>query len=72
MDHSENTLAMNESQVAQLASVSIALVRKWRRQGTGPRFLKLGRLIRYRVKDVDAWLDSQVFDGGQCREAAEK
>jgi len=72
MGHGTSSMAMNESEVAQLASVSIALLRKWRRQGTGPRFLKLGRLVRYLVKDVDAWLNSQVFEGGQHQEPEEE
>ena len=40
-----------------------------RQNGTGPRFLKLGWNVRYRVEDVDAWLEEQArtrvwdFDG---------
>ncbi|MCK9378249.1 MAG: helix-turn-helix domain-containing protein [Syntrophobacterales bacterium] len=29
---------------------------KWRWDGTGPVFIKVGRLIRYRTSDLDAWL----------------
>jgi hypothetical protein len=28
-------------------------VRSWRLKGVGPRFLKLGRAVRYRPQDVD-------------------
>lgn len=31
----------------------------WRYRGTGPRFLKVGRHIRYRWSDVEAWLATQ-------------
>ncbi|CAN5350111.1 hypothetical protein BH10PSE12_BH10PSE12_18940 [soil metagenome] len=28
--------------------------------GGGPPYLKVGRLVRYRVSDIDAWLASKV------------
>lgn len=33
---------------------------KMRLVGGGPVFLKLGRAVRYRRIDLDAWLDAQV------------
>ena len=32
----------------------------WRVQGSGPRYIKVGRLVRYRVTDLDAYLESQT------------
>jgi hypothetical protein len=61
----ESADAMTETEVARKASVSIGALRKWRREGRGPRFLKLGRLIRYLVGDVDIWLRSRAFGGSQ-------
>jgi predicted DNA-binding transcriptional regulator AlpA len=34
-------------------------VEKMRLTGTGPKYAKLGRLVRYRKSDVLAWLDEQ-------------
>lgn len=34
-------------------------VRYWRHVGVGPRYLKVGRNIRYRTADVEAWLKSR-------------
>lgn len=31
----------------------------WRIKGVGPRYIKIGRLVRYRIEDVEAWLESQ-------------
>lgn len=31
-----------------------------RQIGGGPRFIRVGRLIRYRKSDLDAWLESRV------------
>jgi predicted DNA-binding transcriptional regulator AlpA len=57
MDHDKNT-AITESELARRAAVSTAVLRKWRREGTGPRFVRLGRCVRYLVADVDTWLRS--------------
>ncbi len=32
----------------------------WRRLGTGPDFIRVGRLIRYRRTDVDRWLQERT------------
>jgi predicted DNA-binding transcriptional regulator AlpA len=56
----EGARAINESELARQANISTAVLRKWRREGKGPRFVKLGRLVRYLTRDVDAWLDEQA------------
>lgn len=35
----------------------------WRGNGKGPRAMKLGGDLRYRLSDVEAWLDAQYIDG---------
>lgn len=32
----------------------------WRVQGRGPRWIKIGRLVRYDEADLDAYLESQT------------
>lgn len=32
---------------------------QWRSQGKGPKYLKVGRHVRYRWSDVNAWLDER-------------
>jgi predicted DNA-binding transcriptional regulator AlpA len=34
-----------------------SFLRKHERLGDGPKFYKVGRLVRYRLSDVDAWLE---------------
>jgi predicted DNA-binding transcriptional regulator AlpA len=55
----ESSEFLSSFQVARLLGISTwALVRQ-RREGKGPRFVKLGRCtIRYRSRDLEAWLDS--------------
>jgi excisionase family DNA binding protein len=43
-------------QLAERLGLSRQTIDSWRYQGTGPRWRKLGRVVRYSVADVDAWL----------------
>lgn len=39
-------------------------------QGTGPRFVKLGRSVRYRQSDLDAFLEARIFGSTTEAQAA--
>ena len=51
---SENR-TLTDLEVAERLGVSRFTVRSWRLKGVGPRFLKLGRAVRYRSQDVDEY-----------------
>ena len=55
---------LNEKEVAAALKISVASARRWRVEGRGPRFIKLGACVRYRAEDLDAWLASRP-SGGQ-------
>ena len=48
------------AQAAERVGLSVSTLNKLRIYGGGPRFLKLGRAVRYRVDDLDAWLAGKV------------
>jgi len=52
---SSETRILTDVQVAERLGVSPFTVRSWRRKGVGPRFLKMGRAVRYRSQDVDEY-----------------
>ena len=52
-----------EADVAKALSISLAAVRRWRTEEKGPRYLKLGTLVRYRLRDVNEWLQSRPAGG---------
>ena len=58
---------LREDQVAERLSVSRACLRKWRIQNRGPAFRKLGSLVRYRLDDVEAWLETCPQGGETAR-----
>ena len=53
-----STLRVREA--AGRLGLSASTLNKWRTQGRGPRFVKLGRAVCYRPADLDAWPHDQV------------
>jgi predicted DNA-binding transcriptional regulator AlpA len=49
--------------LAEFCGVPIATVYRWNARGTGPRRLVVGKHVRYRVEDVEAWLDARAAEG---------
>ena len=43
---------------------------QWRYLGRGPTFVRVGRHVRYRRDDVDAWIDEQTVTPGGPNAAA--
>jgi len=53
----ESSDLVDEVGLAGRLKVARSTLQNWRYTGRGPRWIKLGRLIRYRVADVDAFLE---------------
>lgn len=53
-------MVMTSTQVSEYLTVPEETLQKWRCQGYGPPHAKIGRAVRYRRQDVDAWIASQV------------
>lgn len=51
---------MNINQVGEMLGLARQTLYNWRLNGTGPRSIKCGHLVRCRPEDVDAWIDSCV------------
>lgn len=48
-------------EAANFAKVSKSTLDKARVAGTGPPFIKIGGAVRYRLSDLENWLNSRVF-----------
>ena len=51
---------LDQKQVAQMIGVSIGTLERHRVAGTGPRWARLGRLVRYRQVDVLEWIEANL------------
>ena len=51
---------LTEAQVSEILGRGVPTLQKDRVAGTGPQFVKLGRLVRYRPSDVQTWLDGRA------------
>ena len=51
---------MTTQELAQYLGVSVSLLNSYRSEGIGPVYLKLGRLVRYRLADVEKWLSEKL------------
>lgn len=53
---------MHSREVAAYLKVSESTLSRWRSAGTGPPFLRLGGIARYRLDAVDRWLGELAQD----------
>ncbi len=54
---------LDEKQLSRLLRVSIGTLRFWRAIGRGPRYRKVGQLVRYAPSDVTEWLNTRPTGG---------
>jgi len=54
---------LTEKEVAEQIKVSLASLRRWRLLQRGPRFLKVGALVRYRPEDLEHWMETLPVGG---------
>jgi predicted DNA-binding transcriptional regulator AlpA len=54
--------ALTEREVADMLGLSVATLRAWRHRGRGPRFLRLGRSVRYLPSDLADFVRASAVD----------
>lgn len=69
MANTETYLDTTQAAVYLLGSAHHArTLERWRLEGRTPKYVKLGRMVRYRRSDLDAWAESRArsstSDGG--------
>lgn len=50
---------LNQSKVAKILGVTEKFLEARRCRGGGVPYIRVGRLVRYKKSDVDAWIDSR-------------
>ena len=51
---------MTPAEVGEWLKVTPNALAQWRFRGAGPRYVKLGRHVRYQRSDITAWIDSNL------------
>ena len=51
---------LNEVQAAQFLRLSIRTLQAWRGSRRGPNFVRAGRAVRYRRRDLCSWMDANT------------
>jgi predicted DNA-binding transcriptional regulator AlpA len=51
---------MDQKELASMLGISVKTLEGWRWRKIGPRFIKLGRLARYRMSDVMAYIQGLI------------
>ena len=54
------TVLLTEDEVAALLQVTVKAVQGWRYRGGGPRFVKVGRCVRYRREDLQGFVQAAL------------
>ena len=60
---SSRRITLTVVEAASYLGLAVSTLNKWRTYGGGPRFMRLGRAIRYRQSELDTYLSEQTVDG---------
>lgn len=62
VDRDEHRQLVGRGEAARYLDVSARTLEQWEYRGVGPRSYKVGHLRKYRLSDLDAWLESRASD----------
>lgn len=57
---------LTTKQAADTLRTTVATLADWRHRRRGPRYLKIGRKVLYRMEDLSAYLAEHVIDPQAC------
>lgn len=63
--HDENDRLLDRLQVEEEYGIPKRFLEKAVARGNGPRRVQIGRMVRYRRKDICDWIDANSSDGGK-------
>lgn len=51
---------LTTDEAAIFCNIAKKTLESYRHVGIGPQYIKMGRLVRYRPKDLEAWIESAL------------
>jgi excisionase family DNA binding protein len=64
----DTDVLLREEDAADLLNLSVRTLQAWRLRRTGPPFVQVGRAVRYRRRDLIAWIDANTI-GSNSKQA---
>lgn len=64
-----NVLTVDTEGASQHLGLAVSTLEKLRVSGGGPRFVKMGRAVRYRLSDLEEYLAERVVESTSQRAA---
>jgi helix-turn-helix protein len=58
-------LLLKEEDAGLLLNLSVRTLQAWRIRLAGPPFVQVGRAVRYRRRDLIAWIDANTIGSGR-------
>ncbi len=52
---------VNQVKAAEILTVDPRTLAGWRYRGGGPPFVRIGNRVRYKVRDLYAWIEERTF-----------
>jgi hypothetical protein len=59
----QEKLTYTETKVEEITGLRVGTLQAWRYTNRGPRFVKLGRCVRYPAEALRRWIDNQIGGG---------
>ena len=53
---------INEVEVSERTQIPLNTLRNWRYQRRGPKYRKIGRLVRYSILDLNSFMNENVVE----------
>ena len=66
----DTSVFLTQEEVAKLLRISPRTLERRRCTGGGPKFVKAGRRVLYRLEDVENWATARTFTSTSHAEAA--
>lgn len=60
---------LTEREVEREYGFSISYLRRVRRERRGPRFLKIGKMVRYKKFDIESYLSAHAIETHDSKES---
>jgi excisionase family DNA binding protein len=70
MSTTEQDMLLTAEQAAARLAIAQSTLARWRREGAGPMYARVGRTVRYRNSTVESWLLARTFDSRAAEAAA--